>query len=126
MLALSLAAASAVRRVLAIGCHADDLEIGCGGTVLALTRAHAGRRGALGRARGAEGERAARPERVPRSSSPPRRADDRGPRVPGRYMPYHGETVKEAFEDLKRASTPSSSSRTRATTCIRTTGSRAS
>ena len=31
-----------VRRVLAIGCHADDIEIGCGGTILALTRAHPG------------------------------------------------------------------------------------
>jgi LmbE family N-acetylglucosaminyl deacetylase len=28
-----------LRRVLAIGCHADDIEIGCGGTVLLLTRA---------------------------------------------------------------------------------------
>ena len=27
-----------VRRILAIGCHADDVEIGCGGTILALTR----------------------------------------------------------------------------------------
>ena len=26
------------RRVLAIGCHADDIEIGCGGTILALSR----------------------------------------------------------------------------------------
>jgi LmbE family N-acetylglucosaminyl deacetylase len=26
-------------RVLAVGCHADDLEIGCGGTLLALIRA---------------------------------------------------------------------------------------
>lgn len=27
-----------VRRVLAVGCHADDIEIGCGGTLLGLTR----------------------------------------------------------------------------------------
>ena len=39
MLALSLfPAARQVERVLAIGCHADDIEIGCGGTLLALTR----------------------------------------------------------------------------------------
>ena len=31
-----------VERVLAIGCHADDIEIGCGGTLLTLTRASAG------------------------------------------------------------------------------------
>ena len=36
--ALTLAAARAAdRRVLALGCHADDIEIGCGGTLLALT-----------------------------------------------------------------------------------------
>ena len=28
-----------IQRVLAIGCHADDIEIGCGGTLLALVRA---------------------------------------------------------------------------------------
>ena len=32
-------AAEPLRRVLAIGCHADDIEIGCGGTLLSLTRA---------------------------------------------------------------------------------------
>ena len=40
---LSLASADApIDRVLAIGCHADDIEIGCGGTLLALTRASPG------------------------------------------------------------------------------------
>jgi LmbE family N-acetylglucosaminyl deacetylase len=37
---LSLTAAEPIRRVLAIGCHADDIEIGCGGTLLALCRAN--------------------------------------------------------------------------------------
>ena len=27
-----------IRRVLVIGCHADDIEIGCGATLLELTR----------------------------------------------------------------------------------------
>jgi LmbE family N-acetylglucosaminyl deacetylase len=40
MLPLSFSAsAEPLRRVLAIGCHADDIEIGCGGTLLSLTRA---------------------------------------------------------------------------------------
>jgi LmbE family N-acetylglucosaminyl deacetylase len=30
----------ALRRLLVIGCHADDIEIGCGGTLLTLTRAN--------------------------------------------------------------------------------------
>jgi LmbE family N-acetylglucosaminyl deacetylase len=40
MLGLGPAGGEPVRRVLAIGAHADDLEIGCAATVLALTRAH--------------------------------------------------------------------------------------
>ena len=35
-----LSPAEPLRRVLAIGCHADDIEIGCGGTLLALTRSN--------------------------------------------------------------------------------------
>jgi LmbE family N-acetylglucosaminyl deacetylase len=31
---------SRVRSILAIGCHSDDIEIGCGGTILAFTRAN--------------------------------------------------------------------------------------
>ena len=38
MLALSLSAAARQVSVLAIGCHADDIEIGCGGTLLRATR----------------------------------------------------------------------------------------
>jgi LmbE family N-acetylglucosaminyl deacetylase len=37
---LSLSAAEPVRRVLAIGCHADDIEIGCGGTILTLVQSN--------------------------------------------------------------------------------------
>ena len=37
---LNLSAAEPLRRVLAIGCHADDIEIGCGGTLLTLARAN--------------------------------------------------------------------------------------
>ena len=37
---LSLSPAEPLRRVLAIGCHADDIEIGCGGTLLALGRTY--------------------------------------------------------------------------------------
>lgn len=37
---LSLSPAEPLRRVLAIGCHADDIEIGCGGTLLMLARAY--------------------------------------------------------------------------------------
>ena len=39
MLRLGPTGGEPVRRVLAIGAHSDDLEIGCGGTLLALCRA---------------------------------------------------------------------------------------
>ena len=43
MLALSLeGVARPIERVLAIGCHADDIEIGCGGTLLSLARSRPG------------------------------------------------------------------------------------
>jgi LmbE family N-acetylglucosaminyl deacetylase len=34
--------AEPLRRLLVIGCHPDDIEIGCGGTLLTLTRAYPG------------------------------------------------------------------------------------
>ena len=37
---LGLSPTEAPRRVLAIGCHADDIEIGCGGTLLTLVSAN--------------------------------------------------------------------------------------
>jgi LmbE family N-acetylglucosaminyl deacetylase len=41
MLGVALGSAtSPLRRVLAIGSHPDEVEIGCGGTILSLTRAH--------------------------------------------------------------------------------------
>jgi len=91
-----------LRRVLAIGCHADDIEIGCGGTLLGLTR---------GRpdvevtwvVLGADGDRAAEA----RTSAEDFLSGASRSRIvvhgfKDAYMPYHGESVKEAFEDLKQ------------------------
>jgi LmbE family N-acetylglucosaminyl deacetylase len=103
MLALSPFGADApLRRVLAIGCHADDIEIGCGGTLLALTRSRSdvevtwvvlggnGERGEEARASAAEFlASASRSEIVVHGFR-------------DAYMPYYGESVKEAFEELKR------------------------
>jgi LmbE family N-acetylglucosaminyl deacetylase len=39
---IELGSSRPLQRLLVIGCHPDDIEIGCGGTVLTLLRAHPG------------------------------------------------------------------------------------
>jgi len=103
MLALSLSGGDTpVRRVLAIGCHADDIEIGCGGTLLALTRSRPDVE-VTWVVLGADGDR----ESEARASAEGFLASAAGVEVVvhgfrDAYMPYYGESVKEAFEDLKR------------------------
>ena len=102
MLSLSLLGGETpLRRVLAIGCHADDLEIGCGGTLLALTRDRPDIE-VTWLVLGAEGDRAAEA----RASAEEflvgaARAEVVIHGFRDAYMPYYGESVKEAFEDLK-------------------------
>ena len=98
---LNLTAAEPPRRVLAIGCHADDIEIGCGGTLLTLARsthglevdwvvlAAPGERGAEARASAAaflEGVAEARVEVHEFRDG---------------FLPYVGGEVKAVFEELK-------------------------
>ena len=100
MLSLGFAGGTPLRRVLAIGAHSDDLEIGCGGTILSLTRANPARRG-LGRPRrlGRSGGRGPR-ER----GGVPRGAAASSVEVLGfrdGYLPHTAAEVKDAFEELK-------------------------
>jgi LmbE family N-acetylglucosaminyl deacetylase len=103
---LSLSPAEPLRRVLAIGCHADDIEIGCGGTLLALAGASpeleidwvvlAAEGGRADEARAsAEGFLAG----VATS-----RVEVLGFR--DGFLPYLGGEVKEAFEALKNRVDP--------------------
>jgi len=102
MLTLSLGSETMpIERVLAIGCHADDIEIGCGGTMLALTRARPGVHvtwvvlSALGR-RAAEAEACARA-----FLGAARDADVSVHGFRDGFLPYLGAEVKEVFESLK-------------------------
>jgi LmbE family N-acetylglucosaminyl deacetylase len=97
---------AAPRRVLALGAHADDIEIGCGGTLLRLVAEHPGievtwavfcatpQRAAEARA-SAEAflQGAARTKVVV------------GAHRDG-FLPYEGAGVKEEFEALKRECAP--------------------
>ena len=99
---LSLSPAEPLRRVLAIGCHADDIEIGCGGTLLSLARGQPGARGRLGRARR---RRDARADEA-RASAADFLAGCAVARVEVHefrdgFLPYVGGEVKDVFEELK-------------------------
>jgi LmbE family N-acetylglucosaminyl deacetylase len=98
---LNLSAAESLRRVLAIGCHADDIEIGCGGTLLTLARANPGLEihWVVLAAPGARGDEA-------RASAQAFLAEAGESRVEvhefrDAYLPYVGDEVKQVFDDLK-------------------------
>jgi len=103
MLALSpFGDGAPLRRVLAIGCHSDDIEIGCGGTLLGLTRSRPDVE-VTWVVLGAEGARAAEA----RTSAEDFLSGAASSEIlvhgfKDAYMPYHGESVKGAFEDLKQ------------------------
>lgn len=92
-------------QVLCLGCHSDDIEIGCGGAIMKLAAErdcvfHWIVFSAAG-VRGVEAERAAKQFVDP--------ARLKGPILksfPDGFMPYVGAEVKALFEELKRAVSP--------------------
>ena len=95
---LSLSLAEPLRRVLVIGCHADDIEIGCGGTLLTLARANPGLEvdWVVLTAAGARGAEA-------RASAEAFLAGVETARIElyefrDGFLPYDGARVKEMFE----------------------------
>ncbi len=101
MLSLGLAGDTPLRRVLAIGAHSDDLEIGCGGSILSLMRAwpqvHV-----HWVVLAAEGKRADEA----RVSAEAFLAGVSDPTIEihsfrDGYLPYDGGAVKDVFESLK-------------------------
>ena len=102
MLGLSLEAlARPVERVLAIGCHADDVEIGCGGTLIALSRARPGL-ALTWVVLAAPGDRAAEARASAQAFLADAGASDvRIHEFRDSFLPYAGGEVKEVFEGLK-------------------------
>jgi LmbE family N-acetylglucosaminyl deacetylase len=98
---LGLSPAEAPRRVLAIGCHADDIEIGCGGTLLTLLASNPTLEvdWVVLAAPGPRSEEA-------RASAKAFMAGARNVRIAvyefrDGFLPYLGGEVKQVFEDLK-------------------------
>jgi LmbE family N-acetylglucosaminyl deacetylase len=90
-----------IERILAIGCHADDLEIGCGGTMLALTRAYPEVH-VTWVVLAARGERAVEATAsAARFLSSAAVSDVRVLDFRDGFLPHEGTPVKEQFEALK-------------------------
>lgn len=94
------------RQVLCLGCHSDDIEIGCGGTILRLAMEHPNWVfhwvvfSAIG-PRGAEAsESAARFLDPSRLKGPVLHTFQDG------FMPFAGAEIKAAFEALKKTVSP--------------------
>jgi LmbE family N-acetylglucosaminyl deacetylase len=93
-------------QILCLGCHSDDIEIGCGGTILRLAEQYPGCAfhwvvfSAIG-VREAEARRAASMFAGPTGL--------RGPLLktfPDGFMPFAGAEVKAVFEGLKQSVSP--------------------
>jgi len=101
----SVAFAGGLESVLAIGCHSDDLEIGCGGTILALLDRNPELE-VTWVVLSATGEREAEAQA---SAEAFLAGAKRRPRIVlesfrDSFFPYDGAQVKEAFERLKEVS----------------------
>jgi LmbE family N-acetylglucosaminyl deacetylase len=95
-----------LRTILCVGAHADDIEIGCGGTVLTLLSARPDLT-VHWIVLSAAGERATEAEASAAlflSSGGRHRVDLRG--FPDGFLPYVGADVKQFFEGLKASVTP--------------------
>jgi LmbE family N-acetylglucosaminyl deacetylase len=107
MISFNLGRAAGARlHVLCLGCHSDDIEIGCGGTILRL---------AIERPDcvfdwmvfSASGERAEEARQgAARFVDPTRLRRLTLAAYPDGFMPFHGAEIKIAFEELKRSVAP--------------------
>jgi LmbE family N-acetylglucosaminyl deacetylase len=104
-LGLTLAARTRLR-ILCLGAHSDDIEIGCGGSLLELLD-----RGSLIEVEwvifSADGKRASEAKRSARSFlSHARKSQVTIQRFRDGYFPYQGAAIKNVFEQLKTRVTP--------------------
>ncbi len=96
-----------VKRLLCLGAHCDDIEIGAGGTVMRLVEAHRGleiRWVVMGGAEPARAEEARRSAALFTEGAG--RVDVVVHGFRDAYLPWQGDKVKEAFESLAKDFAP--------------------
>jgi LmbE family N-acetylglucosaminyl deacetylase len=93
-------------RILCLGAHSDDIEIGCGGTILRLLESHP--KSSVHWVVFSAGEIRAREARAGAQLFAGGACPD-GPvlkEFPDGFMPYAGERIKPVFEELKNSLSP--------------------
>jgi LmbE family N-acetylglucosaminyl deacetylase len=95
-----------VPSILCLGSHSDDIEIGCGGTILRLAAQYPGClfHWVVFSAIGVREEEARRAAHLFTGPSGPRGLQLK--KFQDGFMPYNGADVKAVFEELKQAVTP--------------------
>jgi LmbE family N-acetylglucosaminyl deacetylase len=94
------------KRILALGAHADDIEIGCGGTILRLLEENSAT-DVHWVVFGASGQRRTEAlESANRFLANARRKEIVVKEFRDGYFPYIGDEIKDLFEDLKRQFLP--------------------
>jgi LmbE family N-acetylglucosaminyl deacetylase len=106
MQTLTLGGGEPLRSVLAIGCHSDDIEIGCGGTMLTLTRGNPACEvdWVVLAAPGERADEARESAAAFLAAAEVSRVEVHGFR--DGFLPYSGAEVKDLFEQLKRRVDP--------------------
>jgi LmbE family N-acetylglucosaminyl deacetylase len=87
-------------KVLCLGCHSDDIEIGCGGTILRLAQQYSSCQFHWV-VFSAAGEREQEARRGAECFAGARLCDLRLEKFPDGFMPFAGADVKSVFEGLK-------------------------
>ncbi len=96
-----------IRRLLCLGAHADDIEIGAGGTVMRLIAENPGLEVSwvvVGASDGARADEARRSAELFTAGARKVEVSTLGFR--DSFLPWQGEKVKQAFESLKAAFAP--------------------
>ena len=93
-------------RILCFGAHSDDIEIGCGGTILKLLHDHPGSHvvWVVLSARGRRKQEAICSAKAFLAHAGSAKIEAKS--FKESFFPYHGEAIKEYFEELKAAIDP--------------------